>query len=150
MTCCIESTSLTLVYSVFQSVKNQKVTMKSSDSKDDSLKANSGSVASGTIYITRSSENLLVQLASWIIACPFKDYRVSVSASKILFLISILQYGKNMFKNFKVSIRQVCKKTACAVISPCFINVSYTLTVKYFRCAKYVCTPLLFEDLVSY
>lgn len=43
---------------MFKSAMNQKVVTKSSESKDDSLRANSGSVSNGTIYITKSSENL--------------------------------------------------------------------------------------------
>lgn len=43
---------------MFQSAMNQKVVTKGSDSKDDSLKANSGSVSNSTIYINKSSENL--------------------------------------------------------------------------------------------
>lgn len=48
-----------------------------------------------------------------------------------------------MFKNFKVNIKQVCKKTAYTVILPCLINISYTVWLSNtFKCAKYVaCAP---------
>lgn len=45
-----------------------------------------------------------------------------------------------MFKNFKVSISQIRKKTAYTVILSCLINLSYTVCLSNtFRCAKYDC-----------
>jgi len=43
---------------MFQSAMNHKVVLKGGDSKDDFVKATSGSVSNGTIYITKTSQNL--------------------------------------------------------------------------------------------